>query len=249
MISLPTKKTEVERDLSKYTIFIYGREKIGKTSLAAQFPDACFLMFEPGAKSLQIYRVDINNWSEFVEAIKLLKESKQFKTIVIDTVDLAFKYCTDYVCKKLAIFHPADEDWGKAYSMVRDEFTFWLSVLSKLNRGVILLSHAETREIKKIDGVLNQSQATLSNQGRRVVEPMVDIWGYYFYKDKSRFLQIRGNEEISAGCRLTENFVGVDKIPMGTNAKDAYKNFMSAFENKEGGEKVPPKQKLIIRKK
>ena len=75
MIKLPTKRTEIEKDLSKYTIFLYGREKIGKTTLAAQFPDALFLMFEPGAKSLEIFRIDINTWAEFLEAIKLHRKN------------------------------------------------------------------------------------------------------------------------------------------------------------------------------
>lgn len=248
MITLPTEKTKIETDLSKYTIFIYGREKIGKTSLAAQFPDACFLMFEPGAKSLEIYRIDINSWTEFVEAIKLLKASKKFKTIVIDTVDIAFKYCSDYFCKKLAITHPSEEDWGKAYAMIKDEFQTWLSILSKLDRGIILLSHAQDREVKRLEGTFDQANPTLSKQGRGVVEPMVDIWGYYFYLNKERYLQIRGNEEVAAGCRLTENFIGINKISMGNSSREAYKNFISAFENKKGGEAIV-KPKLIIRKR
>ena len=50
IIKLPTKKSKIESDLSKYSILLYGKIKIGKTSLAAQFPDALFLMTEPGGK-------------------------------------------------------------------------------------------------------------------------------------------------------------------------------------------------------
>jgi len=251
MIKLPAKKSVIEKDLFKYVTLIYGREKIGKTSLAAQFPDAVFLMFEPGAKSLEIYRIDINSWTDFLDALKLLKESDRFKTVVIDTVDLAFKYCADYICKKLCITHPADEDWGKAYGLIRDEFAKQLSILSKLDRGLILISHSEDREIKRIKGELNQSRPTLATQGRRVVEPMVDIFGYYSYDDNQRYLQIRGSEEVSAGCRLTSNFVGVDKIEMGRSAEEAFKNFISAFETTKkggGGQSTKPKMKVKLRR-
>jgi hypothetical protein len=235
MMKLPTRKTEIETDLSKYTIFIYGREKIGKTSLAAQFPDALFLMFEPGSKSLEIFRMEINSWVEFVETCKLLKESTQYKTIVIDTVDLAFKYCSDYMCKKLVITHPSDEEWGKAWGLIRDEFTQWMSYLGKLNRGVIFISHAAERDIKRLKGDGYLISPTLAKQGRTVIEPMVDIWGYYGYEGKDRFLQLRGNEEINAGCRLTQNFIGIEKISMGNTVEQAYKNFMAAFNTKKGG--------------
>jgi len=235
-VKLPTKRTEIEKDLSKYTIFLYGREKIGKTSLAAQFPDALFLMLEPGGKSLEIYRIDINSWSEFLEAIKLLKASTQFKTIVIDTIDLAFKYCSDYMCKKLAIQHPSDEDWGKAWGMIRDEFALSMSSIGKLGRGIVFVSHADEKEIKRLKGEALQISPTLPKQGRKVIEPMVDIWGYYGYDKDVRFLQIRGNEEINAGCRLTNNFIGFDKIPMGSSAAKAYRNFIDAFNNSTKGD-------------
>jgi len=251
MIKLPTKKSEIERDLSRYTIFLYGREKIGKTSLAAQFPDAVFLMCEPGAKSLSIYRVDINSWTDFLEAVKLLKDSAQFKTVVIDTVDLAFKYCEDYMCKKLVIDHPSDEAFGKGYNLIRDEFHRCISTLEKIGRGVVLISHAKEQDVKRLKGDSFSISPTLSKQGRSVIEPMVDIWGYYGYDGATRTLQIRGNEEVNAGCRLTQNFVGVETIPMGGSAEQAYANFIAAFETTKKGEApaAPATRKFVIRKK
>ncbi len=251
-MQLPTKRTEIEKDLSKYIIFLYGREKIGKTSLAAQFPDALFLMLEPGGKSLELYRNEINNWSEFLEVIKLIKASTKFKTIVIDTVDFAFKYCSDYMCKKLAIQHPSDEDWGKGWGMIRDEFALTMSTLGKLGRGIIFISHADEKEVKRLKGEAVQISPTLPKQGRKVIEPMVDIWGYYGYEGNVRFLQIKGNEEVNAGCRLTQNFIDIDKIWMGSSPSNAYENFIRAFSNKSqgGDDKVLARRrsKLTIRK-
>lgn len=241
---LPTQKTTIETDLSKYTIFIYGREKIGKTSLAAQFPDALFLMCEPGAKALSIYKIDINSWVDFVEALKLLQGSKQFKTIIIDTVDLALKYCEDYMCKKLAITHPSEESFGKAYSLIRDEFHRRISAIEKLNRGVIFLSHAKEQDVKRLKGDAFSISPTLGKSGRTIIEPMVDIWGYYGYEGTKRTLQIRGTEEINAGVRLDHNFVGIDVIPMGSSPAEGYRNFMSAF-NTTKGEVVPSQSSRV----
>ncbi len=249
MVQLPIRKTEVEKDLAKYTMFLYGREKIGKTTLAAQFPDALFLMCEPGARSLEIYRINVNNWVDFVDSIKLLKTSPKFKTIIIDTVDLAFKYCTDYVCKKLAIQHPSEGEWGMAYGMIRDEFVLQLSTLAKMGRGVIFLSHAQEAGIKKLKGEAYSISPTLSKSGRNVIEPMVDIWGYYGYEGTKRYLQIEGNEEVNAGCRLTQNFVGISTISMGSSSAEAYKNFIAAFNTTSKGGIVQPRKMVVkIRK-
>ena len=149
MIKLPTKKSKIVSDLSKYSILLYGKIKIGKTSLAAQFPDALFLMTEPGGKSLEIYQMDVRNWTHFKQILDALESTDMYKTIVIDTTDNLYKMCTDWYCKKNAIQHPSDEEWGKAWQMINDEFMLGMIKLMQLNRGVIFTSHAQQHELKK----------------------------------------------------------------------------------------------------
>ena len=170
---LPTKKSTVEKDLSKYSIFIYGKAKIGKTSLCAQFPDALFLMTEPGGKSLEIYQTNVRNWPHFKQLITELETTDMYKTVVVDTVDNLFKMCTDWYCKKNAIQHPSDEDWGKGWQMISDEFLLAITKLMQLNRGVIFTSHAASHEIKKYaQPTVTEVCPTLSKQGRRILEPL-----------------------------------------------------------------------------
>ena len=97
---------------------------------------------------------------------------------------------------------------------------------------------------------------TLAKQGRRVLEPIVDMVCYFRYAEKetddsTRILQIRGDSNVVAGCRLTKNFVGIKEIPMGKSATEGYRNFMKAFNNdtdftSQSIKKAPTK--LIIRK-
>jgi len=44
------------------------------------------------------------------------------KTIVLDTVDNAYKMCSDYVCKKFKIEHESDLGYGKGYALINNEF-------------------------------------------------------------------------------------------------------------------------------
>src|SRR3990167_2672164 len=232
-LSLPLEVSTPSDSLSDYAILLYGREKIGKTTFAAQFPDAFFLMFEPGGKSLSIYQKYVNNWAEFIGYISLLKKERRFKTIVVDTVDISYKMCYEHVCKKLGIDHPSEEGWSKAWNMIRDEFQKHVAALLKLRRGVICISHATEREIKKRYGeVEHRIIPTMTKQARDTLEPMVDIWAYMEYDENGgRHCVIRGDQMISAGHRLQEHFKGVDRIPMGKSPHDAYINFMDAFHN------------------
>jgi hypothetical protein len=217
----------------------FGDKKIGKTSLAAQFPDALFLMTEPGARALPVYQISILDWRMFRDTLKLLRtsEGQRFKTIVVDTVDLLFKMAETFACQKLGIAHPSEEDWGRGWSAVRDEFTAQMQVLLNIGKGVILISHATEREIKTRSGTkYDRIQPTMSNQARDIVEGMVDIWAYYTYEGTQRVLQIRGDEHIMAGNRLQENFryngKEVREIHMGASAEEAYRNLVACFNNK-----------------
>lgn len=254
---LPTKKSKIEHDLSKYSILLYGKAKIGKTSLCAQFPDALFLMTEPGGKSLEIYQVPVRNWAHFKQLLDAIEGSSMYKTVVVDTVDNLFKMCTDWYCKKNAIQHPSDEDWGKAWQLISDEFLLATTRLMQLGRGVIFTSHASSHEIKKYaQPAVVEVVPSMSKQCRRILEPAMDIIAYYRYAeteddDTSRILQIRGNANVVAGCRLTDNFVGITEIPMGRSVSEGYANFIKAFNStsQNEGNVVPKKvvKKLKIK--
>jgi hypothetical protein len=97
-MTLPTTKTKPTTDLAKQSILLYGVPKLGKSSFASQFPEAMFFECEPGLNHLEVFKLPTYSWEAFLEACKLLaKGDHNFKTIVIDTVDNAFKMCSDYV--------------------------------------------------------------------------------------------------------------------------------------------------------
>lgn len=248
-LSMPTS------DLGDYSHLWYGLEKIGKTSLAAQFPDPVFLMCEPGGKALKMNRRNVMDWADFKRCVDWLEaHPKKFQTVIVDTADRAAKMCEDAVLRKLAIQHASDEEWGKGWAMIGDEFARVISKLLKLNRGVIFTSHAEEREIKARDGKkYDRVMPTMPKMARKVLEPIVDIWMYLEYgKGQGREMVVRGNSEIAAGHRLQHHFLGVDRIPMGSNAEEAYSNFVRAFNNElDGAEARPAKasgSKLTLRR-
>ena len=59
------------------------------------------------------YEVQVATDPEIPEA------NHPFKTIIIDTIDNAYKFCTDYVLKKFKIEHESDLGFGKGYAIGR----------------------------------------------------------------------------------------------------------------------------------
>lgn len=254
------EKSDPQRSvLTDYSMLLYGREKIGKTTLLAHFPDVLFMFTEPGNKDLRIFEMYVHSWQDFRDAVTLLQEEhaagkSRFRTVAIDTVDILWDYCEDFTCMKLAIDHLSDEDWGKGYRAAKREFVKWVSALMKMDMGVVFVSHDQFREIKTRDGgKTDRILPTLAGSARGVLEPMVDVWAYYQYDENNkRVLQIRGDDLVSAGHRSETHFIGLTHIPMGNSSEEAFANFMAAFENKpasKGGSKPARASKKIVRKK
>jgi len=178
-ITLPSVATKREDRLEKYVTLIYGPPGIGKSTLASNFPKPVFLVTEKGQKGLSVYPVGIPDWLHMRAAVKALRMQKNdFQTIVIDTIDLAFKFCSDYICKKHHITHPSDESWGKGWEFLVDEFTRVIVALQNLDKGIVFISHAKDMEMKLRTITLTKTVPSLTGTGRKIILPFVDIAGY-----------------------------------------------------------------------
>ena len=245
--SLPTAPKEQDTDISHYTTLIYGREKIGKTTLMSSFPDALFLSTEPGTKGLKVFEFNAENggitsWDVFRAAVDLLeKDRTRFKTIVIDTADRAYDMCLDWVCDTMKIEYPGHdsngtEDFGKSWRAVKMEFLECIHRIAKTGRGICFTSHAKETEFKTKSGEkYTRIFPSMSSQARTVIEAIVDMFFYAEYvRDPSgetkRILICQGDDTIWAGARATVGGVFPQFLPM--KAKDGYVVIRDAFMGK-----------------
>jgi hypothetical protein len=101
--------------LSDLTVLLYGKTKLGKSTFSSHAESALFLATEPGLNSLSAYQVSIQCWEDLLAACAEIAEGKHpFKTIIIDTVDNAYRFCTEYILRKFKVEHEADLAFGKA---------------------------------------------------------------------------------------------------------------------------------------
>jgi hypothetical protein len=238
--TLPTKMTVPSSDFRDYSMLLSGEKKIGKTTLASMFPDTFVMLTEPGGKSLRMFAAPVKTWKDANGYLKALEEDdagdKRFKYACIDTADRLAAMCEKAVCRRLGIEHPSDEDWGKGWGAVKDEFTSFMIRLMALDKGLILTSHATEREFRAKGTSITRIVTTLPKWAGEIIEGLVDMWFHYGYDGDERVLTIRGNENIAAGHRLQHNFQRPDggelaSIIMGPTPDAGYRNLLDAFAN------------------
>ena len=210
---------QVSRNLRGYSIFFYGEPKSGKTTTASKFDNNLLLAFEKGYNAIPgIMAQPINNWAEFRKVLRQLKDPRakeKFYTITIDTCDIAYDYCTKYICDNAlrpdggyGVDSVSDIPYGKGYTMVAKEFDECLRSIVMMDYGLILISHATDKVFKDQTGAeYNKIVPTLDKRANNIVARMADIIGYSrIVTDKegknSTKLFMRGTPRYEAGSRF-----------------------------------------------
>lgn len=132
-------------------LLIYGPEKMGKTTLASEFPSPVFIQTERGESGdLELDSFGhLQSYETVIEAIgSLAGEEHGFKTVVLDSVSALQKLIWEKVCRDSNVksIELAGGGYGKGYI---EADNLWLEVLDGLNylrneRGmaVVLVGHA-----------------------------------------------------------------------------------------------------------
>lgn len=235
MSLIPDKPTLPGESFEELILFVYGPPKIGKSSFAAQ-ANTLFLATEQGLKSLRRYEVQIDSWIKFKRACKEIHQTKpDFKVICIDTVDNLWKFCIDYVCNKKGMEHPSDQDYGKGWDFVKDEFRRVVVKLSMEGYGLWFISHAKEESIQTRHRKLTKIQPTIPGSARSVILPMADIIAYLGVREIEKGGEI--SERRVAYFSPTETTEAGDKtgklparIRMGNSPQEFYQKFMSYFK-------------------
>lgn len=235
---LSAKRSVPCEELSDYAIWIYGAPKIGKTTLADEFPDTYHLLFEDGAKALAIRKTQVREWPTTRKALKAIEADDSIRNFTMDVVEAAYDMCFKHVCDKLGIDYPDELGYGKGWAKIRDEFMGTvMRAIGMPGKGPIFISHAVSGTRKTFDGdEVEDTHPALTGKILEVFSGAMDIIGYYHYRKGERVLQIRGDDNVMAGCRLRDNFryrdgSPIKYVPLGDSEKEAYENLTAAFRN------------------
>lgn len=204
---------KVSRDLSGYITFIYGPAKVGKTTFGSKMPGHLILAFERGYNAIPgAMVIDITSWGEMKQVVRELKKPEVkavYKSIIVDTVDVAADACQKYVCNQLGIENIGDGGWAtNGWAKYKKEFEDTFRLLTQLGYAVVFISHDKEKTIK-LQGQPEYQQigSSMQSSAMAIVENMSDIIGYAhpIYKDGEykRVLSLRSPDNtVRCGCRF-----------------------------------------------
>lgn len=169
-------------------VVLYGCEGIGKTSLAAKFPDPLFIDTEDGTSQFDVKRTEKpQNWMELVQFVQEVAQSDVCKTLVIDTADWAEILCSTHVCNAYNQKSIESFGYGKGYVYLSEEFSKLLGALDGvINSGkhVVITAHAKMRKFEQPDemGAYDRWEMKLSRQVAPLLKEWADMVLFLNYK-------------------------------------------------------------------
>lgn len=143
------------RQQTALKVALYGTEGVGKTSIAARFPEPLILDTEKGSNQLDVARVRITSWNNLRLAFQELAVSPQgFKTVIVDSLDWAERLCRDQVCADAG--KKSLEDWAYGKGLVLWAETFgkllaWSDKLIDAGINVVMVAHSKTVKVSPPD--------------------------------------------------------------------------------------------------
>lgn len=164
-------------------VVIYGTEGIGKSTLAAQFPDPLFIDTEGSTSNMDVKRLDKpTSWTMLMNQIAFVKANPTVcKTLVIDTIDWAESLAIENVCSMHGKRGIEDFGYGNGYTYVREEMGRLLDKLQELvdiGINVVLTAHSQLRKFEQPDedGAYDRYELKLGKKTSSQTAPVVKEW-------------------------------------------------------------------------
>jgi len=257
--------TKVVKGVEGKMMLIHSNSvKCGKTLVGSQMPKPYYLRFEQGANAINgMPYAPLESWSDFKKVNKMLTNLKPreveidgekkmltprdlYTSLILDTLDVAIRWCTKYVCSKYGVERLKDGNNG--YGLWNEYADEWFGEMQKLmNSGFFIyaISHSEFKTMK--DGVTGEEYEQLCPKGDKrtidLITESVDFIGYV----KSNGLSENGDiikssvyfaetKEYKAGSR----FSYMPKVIKEFSAENIQKAIKYAVEmdEKENGSKA-----------
>jgi len=165
-------------------VVVYGPEGIGKSTFAAQFPDAIIIDVEGSTASMDVARLEPKSWSELLSNVKDITAGLvdvPCRTLVIDTADWAETLCAESVCAQKHWDSLSSPGYGTGYRVAWEEFGKLMNELSTtVDKGinVVITAHAAMRKFEQPDeaGSYDRWEMKLQNSPKANIAAMVKEW-------------------------------------------------------------------------
>ena len=161
---------------------IYGVEGIGKSTLAAKFPNPLYIDTEGSTKRLDVSRLPApSSWEMLFQELEFVKQNRPCATLIIDTVDWAEQLCIADLCAKNNKSGIEDFGYGKGWEYEKESFGKLLNKLTEVvdvGINVVLVAHAVLRKFEQPDemGSYDRWELKLGNKTTNKIAPLIKEW-------------------------------------------------------------------------
>lgn len=178
---------------------IYGQPGIGKTTLAAEFPNPVFIDVEDGSNQLPVARLPRpTSWAMLMDECKEVRDGNvPCSTLVVDTADAAEMLCIQSLCAEHGWDGLEGAGYGKGYTYAAERFGKFLDLLGEVvdsGRNIVLTSHAMARKFERPDetGAYDRYEPKLSKK----VTPMYKEWcDMLLFLDYKIYVETESNKD------------------------------------------------------
>lgn len=219
-LSLPTSYNEPTDDFREYWQLIFGRKNVGKTSLAASYPDSLTFQMERGRKNLSIRMVpkkeekplDYKRLKEYLELF-CEADKDEYRIAVFDTIDAMYEICYNYVMKNYGVVKPADTGDGPGvWNEIKETFDSLIAMVQDAGKVGVFISHEKAKDHKNADGtVLERIEPSCTGQAISAVQRYCDYVFHYDFCVNDRVITVRSTtNNVWTSCGRNETFLDPD---------------------------------------
>lgn len=199
----------VSRDLSSYIIYLYGKNKIGKTSVAKDM-QALILATEDGTRAMAgAYAQTIYSWNDIKAIARMTKDPRfreRYKAVAVDTIDKAYILCEKWVCAQNGVQKINEIPYGGGWAQIRRELDNVFGGMTLQGMSVLFISHDMEKTFIRPDGTeYTRIIPTMPEKSSRIIEDMADliVYGYTDWQTNKRIMVLRDDDGvINCGSRF-----------------------------------------------
>jgi hypothetical protein len=167
-------------------LMIYGAEGRGKTTLASKFKNSVWLLLEAGLpRGVEVSAIGGADSFEGVMAAlrNIYATPGEYKTLVIDTIDMLETHLVEYVCAKHRWTNIETPNYGKGYVAADDEWRRFIRAITAIRDKhgftIVLVCHAT---IERVDDPRAPTYTSylpkLHKRARHLVMDSCDLIGF-----------------------------------------------------------------------
>jgi len=217
-VAISLKKLKSSTSVYPPIVLLYGVDGVGKTSLAAEFPDAIYLPTSgertPEGVDLATPEAEdgstkyIETWSELKEIVgDLLTEDHEFKTVIFDSLDGLEPIINAETCARIGADSIGSNDKGSPAAFGQGdvqgdvewgEFMDACESLTRRGMAVVMLAHPE---IKRFDSPItdpyDRYQVKLRKRAAALVREKSDIVAFMNYRVSLKSKEVGIKKEVT----------------------------------------------------